>query len=129
MSRGRGRLTTDHLRSQSMVPELEKNMSNVSLDRARSSVVSTESSTRSRSTAPSSESLAINFKNDNNYQLCTRPDAGGKEGRKTELETNFYEIDIDYTSGAYHYDIDIVFLYEKKDGDKAEAKARKEYKK
>jgi hypothetical protein len=75
-------------------------------------------------------SVETNFKiNSLNTGLCTRPDNGGTNGRQTVLTTNFYDIDIDFKKGAYHYDVDIVFVYLKRDGVTGESSAKRGYKK
>lgn len=122
-SRGRGiQVKPDHLRSQSMVPELESSIDKMSIDEA------TGASNRSRSIVKSSIEKAVSISS-NNYKFNTRPDQGGKSGRTTQLTTNFYKIEIDYTKFAYHYDIEIVYQYTRKDGSSAQANAKKELKK
>lgn len=115
----------NHLRSQSMVPELETKFSNTTLDQK----LNNSAQARSISTERLNElTIATNFSKANS-PFCVRPDKGGKNGRSTVLKTNFYDIEIDFTKGAYHYDAEIVFTYLKKNGKPGQSPAKKSYKK
>lgn len=134
----------DHLRSQSMVPELDKEMSNLSMTETKNATnnvatkldeasLSTASAVphaaRSKSASNSNQVNVCLTTKSNNFQIHRRPDAGGQNGRKTQLLTNFYKLDIDYSKGAYHYDVEMLYEYTKKDGTISYAKAKKDVKK
>jgi hypothetical protein len=44
-----------------------------------------------------------------------------------KCKSNFYKIEIDYSKGAIHYDVEILFLYKNKNNGEKEAKAKKEF--
>ena len=119
----------NYLRSQSMVPELEQQLSKVTMNQNLPS----ETASNIRSTSSERKrvsSVVTNFKTSTlNNVFCARPDGGGTVGRQTVLKTNFYDIDIDFTKGAYHYDVEIVFVYLKKNGVAGESPAKRGYKK
>ena len=60
--------------------------------------------------------------------VTCRPDGGGSTGRKTELDTNFFNIGFDYDVTVYFYDVQIFLLFDKKDGSKGTANAKKKFK-
>ena len=142
--RGRGKILNNdnnnyirnnQLRSQSVVPELENKST---IKETQDPVVGTASNTvfdnsRSRSLDTRAQASAINtnfsYINTENNKFCIRPDSGNTvANRQTELIANFYDIDIDFTKSACHYDAEIDFIFQKKDGTSGKNEAKKEFK-
>jgi hypothetical protein len=69
--------------------------------------------------------VRVHSSNHTKNELFTkRPDDGGKSGRAIMLNTNYYDLTIDFTKSINHYDVDVVYVFERRDGTKAETQAR-----
>ena len=77
----------------------------------------------------SNTSINSNTSNQSNTSTASNsyPKYGPNFSTNNKCKSNFYKIEIDYSKGAIHYDVEILFVYKNKNNDEKEAKAKKEY--
>ena len=61
-------------------------------------------------------------------RTAIRPDRGGTKGTSTQFKVNFFKIDIDFSTTAYQYNLEIKCEFARKDGSKGSFVAKKEHK-